>query len=131
VIDGIVLTFVNIVQLKESEKFVRTQASYFSAVVDTVREPLIVLDQQLHVVTANRSFYNTFNTNSKHTENELIYELGVGQWDIPKLRGLLEDILPKNLQFQDYEVDVDLPKVGHRVFRSMPDGSSSRLRSGD
>lgn len=116
VIDGIVLTFVNIGQLKESERLDKTRAAYFSSVVDTVREPLVVLDERLCVVSANRSFYSTFHTTAKQTEGELIYELGAGQWDIPKLRGLLEDILPKNSQFHDYEVDVVLPKIGRRVF---------------
>jgi two-component system, chemotaxis family, CheB/CheR fusion protein len=113
IIDGIVLTFVNIGQLKEVEK---GASAYFSAIVDTVREPLIVLDPQLRVVSANLSFYDAFHTTPKQTESELIYELGAGQWDIPKLRTLLEDILPKNSQFQDYEVEVKLPKEGRRLF---------------
>jgi two-component system CheB/CheR fusion protein len=116
VIDGIVLTFVNVGQLKESEKSGKDAAAYFSAVVDTVREPLLVLDGQLRVVSANRSFYDTFHTTAKQTVGELIYELAAGQWDIPKLRGLLEDILPKDTQFRDYKVDVEFPRDGHRVF---------------
>jgi two-component system CheB/CheR fusion protein len=116
VIDGIVLTFVNIGQLKEAEKSGIEAAAFFSSIVDTVREPLVVLNSGLHVVSANQAFYRTFRTTSKQTEGELIYELGIGQWDIPKLRGLLEDILPKNSQFQDYAVEVNLPRVGHRVF---------------
>jgi len=81
-----------------------------------VREPLLVLDGQLRVVSANRAFFRMFRTTAKQTEGELIYELGAGQWDISKLRELLEEILPQNTKFEDYEVAVELPKLGRRTF---------------
>src|SRR5436309_1895458 len=67
--------------------------TYALNIVDTVREPLLILDTTLRVRSANRAFYQTFHVSSKETENRLIYELGNGQWDIPDLRTLLEDVV--------------------------------------
>jgi two-component system CheB/CheR fusion protein len=116
VIDGLVMTFVNIGQLRQAERAREQARAYSESIVDTVREPLVVLSQQLRVISANKSFYRTFRTTAMHTEGELIYELGMGQWNISKLRTLLEEILPKNTKFEDYEVEVTLPKLGRRVF---------------
>lgn len=85
------------------------------SILDTVREPLIVLDADLRVKTASRPFYQTFHVTPEQTENRLLYELGNHQWDIPKLRALLEEILPRNTTFDDYEVEHDFPDIGHRV----------------
>ena len=68
-------------------------------IVDTVREPLLILDTTLRVRSANRAFYQTFHVSAEETEGRLIYELGNGQWDIPDLRTLLEDIVPKSSVF--------------------------------
>jgi hypothetical protein len=89
--------------------------TYIRTVVDVVHEPLLVLDKDLHVMAANESFYRTFQVESKDTEKKIIYELGDGQWDIPALRKLLEDILPKNTFFKGFEVDHDFPFIGHKV----------------
>jgi hypothetical protein len=70
----------------------------------------------LRVVSANSSFYDTFQTSRKQTEGELVYELGAGQWDIPKLRTLLEEILPQNTKLEDYEVEAEIPRLGRRRF---------------
>jgi len=80
-----------------------------------VREPLLVLDGDLKVVSASRSFYETFKVQEKDTEKRFIYDLGNKQWDIPKLRHLLESILPKNESFNDYEVEHDFPAIGKRI----------------
>jgi two-component system CheB/CheR fusion protein len=88
---------------------------YSESIVNTVREPLIVLDQDLRVVSASRSFYEVFKVKPEDTVGQLIYDLGNKQWDIPKLRELLEDILPKKATFDDYEVEHDFPGVGRRV----------------
>jgi two-component system CheB/CheR fusion protein len=115
-IEGVVITFVNIGYLKEAEEAGKRARAYFAAIVDTVREPLVVLSKDLRVVSANRAFYHVFRTTLKQTEGELIYELGMGQWDIPKLRQLLEEILPKDARFEDFEVEVEIPKLGRRTF---------------
>jgi two-component system CheB/CheR fusion protein len=115
-IDGLVLTFVNIGQVKDAGEAGRRARMYFESIVDTVREPLVVLDGELKVVSANRAFYRVFRTTPRQTEHESIFDLGAGQWDIPKLRKLLEEILPRNATFEDYEVEVNIPRLGRRVF---------------
>ena len=84
-------------------------------IINTVREPLIVLDQDLRVVTASRSFYEFFKVKPEETEGKLIYNLGNKQWDIPKLRELLEDILPQKTTFDNYEVEHDFTTIGKRI----------------
>lgn len=88
---------------------------YAIAVVETVREPLVVLDGKLRIITANRSFYKIFRVNKKETENKLIFRLGNGQWDNEKLRHLLEKILPEKTFFQDFEIEHDFPIIGKRT----------------
>src|SRR6202046_4171448 len=89
--------------------------NYALNIVDTVREPLLILDTTLRVQSANRAFYQTFHVTSEETENRLIYELGNGQWDIPDLRRLLEDIVPKSSVFNDFELEHAFPVIGRRV----------------
>jgi two-component system cell cycle sensor histidine kinase/response regulator CckA len=88
---------------------------YFQNIVETVREPLVVLDSELRVQGASRSFYQTFNVTREETEGRLIYELGDCQWNIPALRRLLEEILPEQSQFEGFEVEHDFQRVGRRV----------------
>jgi chemotaxis protein methyltransferase CheR len=85
------------------------------AIVDTIREPLIVLDQDLRVVVASRSFYETFGVSPEETLEKKIYDLGNGQWDIPALRLLLEQIIPKKSSLLDYQVEHDFPALGRRI----------------
>jgi nitrogen-specific signal transduction histidine kinase len=84
-------------------------------VVDVVREPILILDKEARVMMANESFYRTFQVEAKDTERQVVYELGNGQWDIPALRKLLEDILPKNTFFKGFEVAHDFPVIGRKV----------------
>ena len=88
---------------------------YAESIVNTVREPLITLDQDLRVITASRSFYDVFKVNHEETVGQLIYDLGNKQWDIPRLRELLETILPQKATFDDYEVEHDFLGIGRRV----------------
>ena len=85
------------------------------SILGSIREPLILLDADLKVVTANPSFYRKFNVKPAETEGVLIYDLGNRQWDIPKLRKLLEDILPKNTRFHDFEVEHDFETIGRKI----------------
>ena len=86
--------------------------NYSESIVANIREPLLVLDKNLKIKTANNSFYKTFRVNEKETEGVLIYDLGNKQWDIPKLRTLLEKILPEKSIFNDFEVTHDFPNIG-------------------
>src|SRR5882762_3788395 len=85
------------------------------AIVDTVREPLIVLDDALRVLVASRSFYRAFNVARHETEGRPLYELGDGQWNIPALRKLLEDIIPHHTTVEEFEVEKDFPTIGRRA----------------
>ena len=84
-------------------------------ILGSIREPLILLDSGLKVVTANPSFYRTFNVKPAETEGLVIYDLGNRQWDIPDLRKLLEDILPQNTSFHDFEVKHDFETIGYKI----------------
>ncbi|MGA7429963.1 MAG: histidine kinase dimerization/phosphoacceptor domain -containing protein [Xanthobacteraceae bacterium] len=85
------------------------------AIVDTIRDPLLVLDKNLHVVTANRSFYQTFGMTPQDVRGRPLYGLGDGQWDIPELRLLLVDVAPQHAVMQAYEVERDFPNIGRRT----------------
>lgn len=88
---------------------------YAESIVETVRKPLVILGRDLRVRMANRAFYLTFRVTKKETEGAALFELGCGQWDIPALRTLLEEVLPRDSQFQDFEVSHEFPGIGHRV----------------
>jgi len=88
---------------------------YSESIINTVREPLIALDQDLRVVTVSRSFYEFFKVKPQETVGQLIYDLGNKQWDIPKLRELLETILPQQATFDNYEVEHDFATIGRRI----------------
>jgi len=85
------------------------------AIVDTVREPLVVLDDALRVVVASRSFYRAFNVTRQETEGRPLYELGDGQWNNPSLRKLLEDVIPHHTTIEEFEVEHDFPALGRRT----------------
>jgi PAS domain S-box-containing protein len=89
---------------------------YAESIIETMREPLMVLSSDLKVVTANLSFYKTFKVTPDETVGYFIYDIGNRQWDIPKLRILLEDILPNTTVFNDYEVEHCFPYIGYKVF---------------
>jgi two-component system, chemotaxis family, CheB/CheR fusion protein len=111
VIDGVVMTFLDI----SSPHLLSMARNFAQNIVDTVREPLLVLDNNLKVMSANQVFYKTFHTLRTETENHPIYDLGNGQWDIPKLRELLEDIIPKNASFQGFKVEHNFPQIGPKT----------------
>ncbi len=85
------------------------------AIVDTVREPLVVLDDALRVVVASRSFYRAFTVTPQDTEGRLLYELGNGQWNIPALRDLLAAVIPQHTTIEEFEVEHDFPIIGRRT----------------
>src|SRR5580765_1969275 len=89
--------------------------NYAQNIVDTVREPLLILDATLRVRSANRAFYQSFHVTPGETEGRLIYELGNGQWDVPDLRTLLEDSVPTSSVFDDFELEHTFPVIGRRV----------------
>jgi two-component sensor histidine kinase len=86
-------------------------------IVDTVHEPVLVLDENLRVIVASRSFYSVFKVSPEDTKGRLLYALGDGQWDIPKLRVLLEKIIPEQGVMEGYEVEHEFPGLGSRTMR--------------
>lgn len=88
---------------------------YSEAVFATIHEPLIVLDKNFRVKVANKTFYKKFNTKAEETEGMLLYDLGNKQWDIPRLRELLEEILPRNTHFHDFEITHTFPNIGEKT----------------
>ena len=114
-VGGVILMFVDIDVLKRREREIEQARDYAISIVETVREPLLVLDGDLIVRTANRSFYRDFRVAPEETEGRPIYELGDGLWDIPRLRYLLETILPKDSHFEDFEVSHVLPDGDERT----------------
>jgi two-component sensor histidine kinase len=103
--------------MPDSQPFIenRDAGTLAQAIVDTVREPLLVLDKDLRVLAASRSFYSTFQVVPSTTQGQLVYELGDGQWDIPELRLLLERIVPEHGVMDDYEVERQFPDLGKRT----------------
>ena len=99
-------------KLKEYGRIVNDK--YFKAIVETMKEPLILLDRDLRVISANSAFYDTFNVNKNDT-NRSIYDLGNKQWDIPELKMLLEGILPHKKRLNDFKIKHKFPVIGEKV----------------
>src|ERR1700704_4954357 len=103
--------------LSDNDVFTGAEAArtFSQAIVDTVREPFLVLDKDLRVLAASRSFYSAFKVSPADTQGRLLYTLGDGQWDIPKLHLLLEKIVPEHGVMEGYEVEHEFPGLGHRT----------------
>jgi two-component system, chemotaxis family, CheB/CheR fusion protein len=120
-IDGVVVSFLDIYDRKAAAEKIESlnrslqeARDYAEAIIATLREPLLVLSEDLRVISANRSFYRTFHVNPGDTEGRFICDLGNRQWDIPGLRELLEKIIPENEVFEDYQVEHRFPDIGFR-----------------
>jgi two-component system, chemotaxis family, CheB/CheR fusion protein len=110
-IEGAVISLQDVDSLKRSLDQTR---EYADTIVETAREPILVLNSSLQVTAANPAFYRTFDVSREETEKRLIYELGNGQWNIPGLRELLEEIVPRNCRVDDFEMSHDFPRLGTR-----------------
>jgi diguanylate cyclase (GGDEF)-like protein/PAS domain S-box-containing protein len=111
----ILLAMEDITARKVLEAEIQDAREYAENIVETVREPLVVLNANLKVLTANHSFYDTFMVSPEDTIGNFIYDLGDRQWDIPKLRVLIEEILPHDTVFNGYEVEHDFPGIGRKT----------------
>ena len=112
---GVVLVFRDITDRRQLERGIADARAYAENIVATVREPLVVLDAELRVRSASRSFYRTFHGTPEETEGRYLYDLGNGQWDIPRLQTLLEEILPQNGHCDDFEVEHKFEHIGRRT----------------
>jgi signal transduction histidine kinase len=115
--EGLVLAMKDVTHLRRTEADLKAANAYAQNILDTVREPLLILDTASRVRSANRAFYQTFQASQEEIENRLIYELGGGQWDIPILRTLLEDqgIDLRGFDIRDFQLEHDFPAIGRRV----------------
>lgn len=114
-VDGVLIVLADIDSIKRSSDEIRHARDYADAIVETVREALVVLDSDLHIVRANGSFYSTFRLSPKDTENRRIYDVAQGSWNIPELRRLLEEVLPKNKSFENFRLSHVFPDIGRRI----------------
>jgi PAS domain S-box-containing protein len=103
------------IECKSTGAAMQEARRYAESIIETIREPLLVLDADLKVLSANRSFYTAFKVKPEETVGSYIYDLGNRQWDIPGLRELFENILPQNTSFDNFEVEHNFPSIGHRV----------------
>jgi two-component system, chemotaxis family, CheB/CheR fusion protein len=113
-IDGAVLVFFDIEELKRSLSVAEAAKSYAEAIVATVQEPLLVLDSELRVERGNQAFYGTFLTNPEKTVGRLVYQIEGAQWDLARLRELLEEVLPKETAFEGYEMEATFVGAGRK-----------------
>lgn len=111
----ILLAMSDVTELERARHDLEGRREYAEKIVDAVREPLLVLGWDLRVKSANASFYEIFKVDPARTEGRLVYELGNLQWDIPELRKLLEEILPRDHALDDFEVEHDFEQLGHRT----------------
>ena len=110
-VEGVVLTFTETTQMRQLSIF-KGAAEYAESILETIREPLLILDEDLRIISANWAFYKMFRVGKQETEGQLLFELGGHQWDIPDLRKLLGEILPHNEKFEDFAVNHDFPGIG-------------------
>lgn len=115
-VDGVCITFQDVTAQKRAAAEIEDARLFAEAVIRTSRTPLLVLDAEFRVVSVNEAFYETFQVSEKDTEGRRIYELGNHQWDIPRLRGLLE-VLPKERAVRNYDVEHVFDTIGWRTMR--------------
>jgi PAS domain-containing protein len=106
--------------------------TYIRTFVDTATDPFLILDKDLRVLAANKSFYNLFEVEAKNTEYKFVNEIGKGEWNIPALNALLEGILPKNTFFNGFEVNREFPSIGKKIMllngrRIYKEGETSKM----
>lgn len=111
---GAVLVFRDISEQRQAEREKQAALDYAESIIATLRHPFLVLDKHLRIKSANRSFYDTFQVSPEVTRERRVYDLGNGQWNIPRLRTLLEEIVPENATFEGFEVEHEFPTIGHR-----------------
>lgn len=112
---GVVLVFRDITELCRQERAVQAALTYADNIIATLREPFVVLDTNLRVKSANRSFYQNYHVTPEETQGRFIYELGNGQWNIPRLRTLLDEVLSNHHPVHDFDVEHDFPAIGKRM----------------
>jgi len=111
---GVVLVFRDVSERRQQEHQVQDALSYADTIIATLREPFVVLDNNLRVKTANRSFYQNFHVTQEETQGRFIFDLGNGQWNIPRLRAMLDEVLTELHPVHDFDVEHDFPTIGKK-----------------
>ena len=114
-IDGVVLALQDINAVKVASEQLKKSGELFYAIINPVRQPLLVLDSDLRVMSVNQSFLHTFKVSREQTSNKFLYRLGNEQWNIPRLRALLEEVLPQNQTVTNFEIEHDFEHIGRRT----------------
>jgi two-component system CheB/CheR fusion protein len=114
-IDGAVVALVDVSDLQRASDAIEDARRYAEAIIEAVQESLVVLDAGLHVMSANRSFYKAFHATPKNTIGQLIYDLGNGRWNIPRLRSMLDKVLSLDAPLSNFEVEHDFPLIGRKT----------------
>lgn len=114
-IDGVVATFSDITKMKQFEMSIEDARNYAESIIETVLEPLVVLDANLMIVSANRSFHTTFHTTPENTDKKFFSAIGNNQWDVSELSKLFEDILEKDTEIRGFKIEHDFPESGHHI----------------
>ncbi len=116
-VDGVVLMLLDVDELKHTQAQITATRDYAHNIVETIGDALLVLDRGLIVQSANRAFYELFRVGPQETEKRPIYTLGNGEWNIPELRRLLEEVLPENRQIHHFDIETNFPRVGPKILR--------------
>ncbi len=114
VIDGVVMTFSDITELKAIEAELKGARDYARSIIDTIREPLVVLNGNAKVISASQSFYRTFGVTAEDTVGRSLFSLGTREWDIPELHELLDGVLTRDETFENFMFEHEFPAIGRR-----------------
>jgi two-component system CheB/CheR fusion protein len=115
-IQGLTVTFVEIIATQQEQVVSREVIRYLQSIFDTIHEPTVLMDGELRVAVANRAFYETFQVDAQNAEGALIYEVGSGQWDIKRLRQLLEEIIPEKKVMENFAMQSDIADIERRSY---------------
>jgi two-component system CheB/CheR fusion protein len=115
VIDGLVITFIDINRLKVAEAEVQQARALAENIISTLREPILILDTGLTVLSANEAFHRIFHTSRSEVEKRPLHELGGGRWNVPALRRLLEQAVTRDRAFENYHITLEIPGLGQRI----------------
>jgi two-component system sensor kinase FixL len=115
--EGVILTLRDIDSFKQNFEHLKEANRFIEAILTTSRKPMLILDENSRVKTANRAFYVAFNTTKEQTQDRSIYELEEGRWNTPRMRKILEEILPKEKNIEELEFEYRLPQIGLRTLR--------------
>ena len=113
-IEGVLVVMLDVDSIYRARDEARKSSDYSRALVETIHEALVVIDPECRVLFVNRSFCEQFQVSAQEIAGQPLFEVGGGQWDIPRLRELLQEILPKSARIKDFEIDQDFAKIGRR-----------------